>query len=453
MTGALLDRRTGLLVDTERLPVPPGMPSCWVSYGAAVGRTDRFAGWRADSYGFGAALGLEAAAAGAAVGEAVERYCGNAIPAGLPVASHAQLWDAGRDAVEPRTFALFSARQHALPGFPFTRFTDDLRIAWVQGSDLHTGAPCMVPASMAYLDYHHGPRRAEPATHPLVYSGIAAGRDVRSARRSALEELLERDATTIWWSGGGPSVALDDDGLVTGQLGRPDPDHPLTVRLFLVPNQFGVPVVAAFVEDDAGDVSGFGSACRADPRAAAAKALVEALGVLRLARDLGDPGSTVWTAVSSGQVERHVYLPHRADRRHLDDAGEAFRNLTDLPAVAQLYLDPRMRGAPLDRLRRADRTVPLADVPAVAGADPVPAYLHRLAGAGLRAVSVDLTTPDVAAAGWHVVRVVVPGLVGNAPPAFPYRGGRRLFDLPARLGWTDRPLTEDDLVPHPIPLA
>jgi ribosomal protein S12 methylthiotransferase accessory factor len=56
-------------------------------------------------------------------------------------------------------------------------------------------------------------------------------------------------------------------------------------------------------------------------------------------------------------------------------------------------------------------------------------------------------------AGLEVVRVVVPGLVGNGPPAYPLRGSRRLLDVPRRLGFDRIPATADDLVADPIPLA
>jgi ribosomal protein S12 methylthiotransferase accessory factor len=441
----LVDRRTGLLVDVDRLPTPPGMPACWVSYGAMVGRADRFASWRADSYGFGASLGDEDAARGAAIGEAVERYCGNAVPDDLLRASYDDLVGTGADAVDPTTLALYSERQYGTSGFPFVPFTRDLPVRWVPGTDLHTDYAVWVPASLAYLDFIHGARADEPATHSLMYSGIATGTDLRAADRAALEELLERDATTIWWAGSSAAPGLDDGGRVVGQLGRPPrTGGDLSINLTAVPSEFDVPVVAVLVEDPATATVGFGSACRADPARAATKALVEALGVLRLARDLDDPSSTVWASVRTGQVERHVYLPHRPDRRYLELAGPDWRHLTDLPPVAQVYLDPRMQGRRLDRLRPAQR-VPLADRPVVDHRRDREVYLERIAAAGLRAVRVELTTPDVAAAGLRVVRVIVPGLLGNGPPAFPLRGGHRLHA-------PGRPV-EDDLVTDPLPLA
>lgn len=453
----LVDVRTGLLLDHAPAPRRADLPSGWTAWGASVARSEAFAPWRADAYGFGASLGDPAAARGAALGEAVERYCGNAVPARPAVAARSAR-SLGARALDPARLALYSERQHRTRGFPFVPFTRDLPVAWVEGVDLHTGDEALVPASLAHLDYVHGPRAAEPVTHSPAYSGIAAGTTREAALRSALEELLERDATGIWWAAGVPTTAWDDGGRVTGRLGRPGTGGDLRVRLLDVPRSFDVPVVAAFVEDVTGAVVGFGSACRADHTRAAAKALVEAVGVLRLARDLDDPGSDVWRAVDTGRVERHVYLPHRADRRYRDDARvedplDPWRRLTDLPPVAQVYLDPRMQDGPLRRLRPvASRALPAGeevrdDAAVLAG------YLDLLRVQGVGAFAVDLTTPDVAVCGVHVVRVVAPELVGNGPPAFPLRGGSRLYDVPHRLGWVDHRLTEDDLVTDPLPLA
>ncbi|MEW2368053.1 YcaO-like family protein [Streptomyces sp. NPDC006656] len=452
--SALLDARTGLITRLEPQRRRPGLPRMWVGYGASVARTDVFAPWLADRFGFGASAGDGERARRAAVGEAVERYCGNAVPSGLRVCSYRELTVLGHRAVDPLTLALYSPRQYATPGFPFTPFTRDLPVAWTPGRDLHDGGEVMVPASLAWLDYFHGPRAAEPATHSLVYSGIAAGENLPHAERFALEELMERDATTLWWSSGAEAATFSDAKKVTARLGGPAPGEGPgpSVRLLYIPSEFGVPVAAAFLEDHERGMVAFGSACRATPELAAEKALVEAYGLYSLTRQLAEPGSEVWQAVGAGTLESHVFRPYRADRSYRDAFRPDYRDLTDLPAIAQLYLDPRMQGEPLDRLRGSAHTS-FGDVPAVRGDDARDVYLERLAAAGLRAFSVDLTTPDVAAAGLAVVRVVVPGLVGNAPPAFPYLGGERLYRTPARIGLVPRPLREDELYPHPLPLA
>jgi ribosomal protein S12 methylthiotransferase accessory factor len=77
-----------------------------------------------------------------------------------------------------------------------------------------------------------------------------------------------------------------------------------------------------------------------------------------------------------------------------------------------------------------------------------------LAERGHRVAYADLTTDDVASSGIHVVRTLAAGL---QPVHFGWGqerlGGRRLFELPARLGFGSAPRTEADLNPCPHPLA
>jgi ribosomal protein S12 methylthiotransferase accessory factor len=443
----LVDSRFGLVTELVPQRGKPGLPPAWVGCSARVADTASAGIAPTDRYGFGAALADPAKARGAALGEAVERYCGNLVPAGLPVRSYRQWREAGVDAVDPGTLALYSARQYRTPGFPFVPFTEDLEVAWVPGADLGTGAEVMVPASVAYLNYFRGEHAHEPPTNALSYAGIAAGRTAEEARRGALEELFERDASALWWSSGAAASFLTDGERVTDSFADPGAGR-REIRLYRVPAQFAAPVLAAFVGDADRGMIAFGTACRADPVEAATKAVVEAFAVLELTTELVEPDSELWHAVASGSLGTHVFKPWRADRAYRREFRDDYRDLVDLPAVAQLYLDPEMRGEPLDRLRSSSPSTRFGEIP-VASED----YVAELTTAGFRAIAVDLTTSDIRAAGLHVERVVVPGLYGNAPAAFPLLGGNRLYTEPVRRGWVDGPLTDDSLFPYPIPLA
>ena len=67
----------------------------------------------------------------------------------------------------------------------------------------------------------------------------------------------------------------------------------------------------------------------------------------------------------------------------------------------------------------------------------------RVARVGLETLVLDLTRPDV---GLHVAKVTVPGL----RHFWPRFGPGRLYDIPVKLGWLSRPLTEAQLNPVPF---
>ncbi|MFG2097502.1 YcaO-like family protein [Streptomyces sp. NPDC048612] len=436
-------------------PRAAAVPSC-VSYSARLSADSALVPAVVDTATGGAALGDHDRARRAAVGEAVERYCANLVPDTLPVASYAELSRVGRAAVDPREFALYSPAQYARRGFPFVAMAPGLPVAWASGHDLHDGSPVLVPASLTYVNYYRGARRAEPPAHYPVLAGTAAGDTPEEAQLAALLEVLERDAVTLWWLSGAPAAALfpgGDDALATA-LGEAA-SAGLRVTFLRIPSTFDITVAGAFIEDGARRLVAFGSACRPTTTAAAAKALTEAIGMHETGLELLERGSGFWTAVRAGRLGRRPYRPHRHDRAYLDDFRPDWHDVNDVRLHLQVYLDPRMQDARLDRLR-APRTGGRPTAPQH-GPGPAAArlddYVRLLAAQGLRAVTVDLTPPQVRAAGLYVARVMVPGLTGNAPAAFPFLGGRRLHHEPLARGWVPRPPREGDLVLDPLPFS
>lgn len=445
----LVDERFGIVRRLLDDPRRGGMPCAQHQWVAHMSDTTAFHAPPVDRVGFGNALD-EVDARGAALGEAVERYCGNLVPPGLRVACFDALYSHGWEALDPSGLALFSPAQYAERGFPFCPFTGETVTAWTGAHDLTTGRTVLVPASLVYLNV-----RDVPATNPLVYAGIAAGPSPASAQLAALHEIVERDATAIWWAAGGPTLRIRDADAVVAEFDDIHADERI-VRILAVPNQFDLPVVVAFVQDQHRRLIGFGTACHPDARRAARKALTEAFGLLEVAADLSDPRSPLWDAYHRKLLPNGLFRPFRADRAYADSYRRDFRDLADLPAVAQLYLDPRMQDRPLARLRAEDGTVGFDQLDRTLDHSPgrtLDDALARFRDAGLRALSVDVTTDDVAAAGLRVVRVIAPGAYSNSPPAFPLFGGRRLRDVPVALGWRSAPLPDSALVRTPIPLG
>ncbi|MFJ6945996.1 YcaO-like family protein [Streptomyces wuyuanensis] len=466
---------------TRDRPRVPTVPSC-VSYSAHLSTHPDLAQAAVDTVTGGAALGDHARARAAAVGEAVERYCGNLVPDTLPVAPWSRLVRDGRDAVDPREFALYSSAQYARRGFPFVAMSPELPIGWSAGHDLVDARQVLVPASLTYVNYFRGTHRSEPPTNYPLLAGTAAGATLEEARLAALREVLERDAVTLWWLSGAPATPLypeasppraqsagaspeeltaeaDAPPVAPAQAGplaaalREAASAGLRVTLLRIPCAFDVVVAGAFIEDPARRLVAFGSACRSTADEAAAKALTEAVGTHETGLELLDHEGDFWSAVHHGRTRRGPYRPHREDRAYLDDFRSDWRDVNDVRLHLQVYLDPRTQDSRLDRLRcpgtaRHPRT--LADASGPAALDD---HVRMLAAQGLRVVSVDLTAPEVRAAGCHVVRVLVPGLTCNAPAAFPFLGGRRLYHEPVARGWLPRPPREADLVLAPLPFS
>lgn len=447
----LVDVRTGLVTSLEVRSAGP-YASSLTCVEAQVADTRWFAPWRADPITSGATLGDPPRARRAALGEAIERYCGNAVPADLVHGSAEELTALGHRVTPLAEFALYSSAQYATPGFPFVPLHERLALDWTRGRELAAGTPVLVPAAAVYLN-GPGTRPGDPVPiSPPALAGIAAGETTAIAERAALEEVIERDAVTIWWTSGAPATELDVAGdpvigdALAGTIGVR-----LDARFLLLPCLFDVPVVAVLLRDTANQLIGFGTACRSSTVEAARKALAEALVSLEVAGELADDGGAFWTDVRAGRLAAEPYRPLRADRAYREQFRADWRDLTSLEPNVQLYLDPQMQHIVEQRTSGVRSAIPLAAGPDVLG-DPRSEYLRALTEQGLNAVGVDMTTDDVAQAGLRVSRVVVPGLYQLAPAAFPLLGGTRLYQQPVQRGWV-APFDESDVVCAPLPFS
>ncbi|MFC5996325.1 YcaO-like family protein [Pseudonocardia hispaniensis] len=443
---ALIDPMVGIVRRLVDVAPVPGVPPAYTAITAEVADARRLGTWPADRVSLGTTFGDRDGARAAALGEAVERYCGNRVPPGLRVATAARLRAEGRRLFGPEDLPFFAGWQHT-EDFPYQPFTDETPIAWVHASE-DGGDGCWLPASWVYLNYHSGARRSEPRLHHLNYAGIATGTDADDAFRRALLELVERDALELWWHLGGPSVGIAVDsvpGLATVLAGSR-----LRVHLVELPTEHPVSCVAAVVVDPETGVVGGGGAARFDPAEAARKAVLEAVHTWVFTQGLLDPDGWVFAAIDAGVLARGLYLQHRGDRRYRDDAGPGYARVRDLGAQVQVWLDPRVQEALLPRFTAPARVRTLP----VAPAGDLPALRASLAAAGCRIAHVDLTTPDVAATALRVVRVCATGLVPNAPAAFRYLGLPRWREAAAARGWAagaDPAVGPDGLEPAPPP--
>ena len=426
--AGLVSTRSGVVRDVRRVALPAHLPTELRLYAAELADCSRTFGWPADRSGAGCAWWDEDAARCAALGEAVERYCGNLVPDGLTVASYEQLAARDEPAIDPMTLALFSTEQYASDGFPYEPFSRELRVHWTAGRDLVTGRSCLIPASLVYPSYAScAERHGAPRTNPIPYAGLAAARSRPAALLAAMLELLERDAVTLAWLSSRPLSQIEVpepfDPLFEG------PDGALRTSLVLIPGDYGVPVIGALVHDVERERVALGTACRPDPWQAALKAVCEAMQLHLILDQLDDPGSALMRHAAAPGGCLH---PWRADRAYGRSYAPDLRDATDLLCQLQLHLDPSLHGPLLARMR-GGVTIGL-DAVRPSGPMTAAQLAARLADAGLRIAWTDVTTSDVGPLGWHAVRVVAPGLQPNAPPAFPALGGARLHAALRRVG-------------------
>ncbi|WP_407319890.1 YcaO-like family protein [Isoptericola halotolerans] len=447
----LVDPVTGLVQRTRDVTHHPSLPPSLATAQSDVCNMRRVSRWANNTSCQGSAFGDPVQARASAVGEAAERYCGNLLDT-LPVTfdSYTNLRRRSTRALDPASLVLYSDAQYDTPGFPFVRMAPDLAMHWVPGRSLTTGEELLVPASMVYVNWFTAGYSAAPVTNFCPFAGIAAGPSLDYAVTSALEEIIERHVTMVWWLNAHPIDATDPGDLAHVWDDVPA-EHGQRPSLVMLDNEFGVPVAAGVLHNDVDTLVNVGFACRDTPEAAASKAWTEACTLQEGSRDLLRADGAHWDAMRRGELNSRSFKPWRADRRYLDSYRADMRDCDDLMVQQQVHLDPRAvaRVAPLLE-RPVTRT--LADTPSLTERTPA-AYQAALEAAGHEVVVVDITSPDVASTGMRVVRAIVPGTVGNAPAAFPFLGGRRVQDLAVELGWRTTALAESELNVFPVPHA
>ncbi|WP_238580762.1 YcaO-like family protein [Streptomonospora alba] len=429
---ALVDPECGIIRSVRPVPRPEGAPPSYLALTAAVADARRLGEWPADRVSLGTSFADADQARIAAIAEGVERYCGNWLPAELPpeefrVATAGELREESEPVLDTARLPRFAPWQYTRQGFPYTPLTDDTPTLWTRCADLD-GHPAWLPDALVHLNWRQSRFRHLARTHHLNYAGIATGQGADDARDRGVLEVVERDALELWWHLDGPTFGIDpasvpglEDDLQGGAL---------SAFLVAMPSELA-PAVAALVHDRERGLYAAGFSAALDPVRAARKAVLEAVHTWVYTQGCTTADGWVFRAVEQGLMARGLYLDFREDGSYLDSAGEHCRNIVDLGAHVQLWLDPRLHAQARRFTEPALGLRPITRIPAVSMEE----VYRRLARRGHRVLTRDLTTADVGRTPLRVVRTFITGLVPNAPAAFAYLGMARFEEAARARGW------------------
>lgn len=241
-------------------------------------------------------------------------------------------------------------------------------------------------------------------------NGLAAGNTADEAIIQGFLELIERDATAMWWltRAQRPALQFENSAL---EILREAPARLKAIGRELqfldLTHDFGIPVVAAISHRTGSGPQKIciGSGAHFDRETAAARALTE-LGqwFLQEIHSENHPGSL---------------LPPGRQALFRDLRIETADYLRPNPsAQATAPVDPPAPGEEFDFIRKI------------------------IEKKNLELIVKNLTRREHR---FPVVRVIIPGLMH----LWPRLGGQRLYDVPVKLGWSPRSLSETELNPVP----
>jgi oxazoline/thiazoline synthase len=351
--------------------------------------------------------------------EAIERYSGIFQGDEIRVARRFADFPAG-DAILPNDVLLFSEAQYRRGQPPASEwdevtpmpppFDPSAKIEWSPVWSLCDQRFKYLATSLLYFFY-----RGPGYEHHADSNGCAAGNTLAEAIVQGFLELVERDSYAIWWYNRLQQAEVD--------LGQFDDPYIRDLKIQLadtgrrlwmldVTSDLGIPsfVTIAHWMESSQEFVEFGSGAHFDARIAALRAMTELnqfLSIGLMGARNQNPSSQVSNSGSPApfRLQDYPYLTPNGAALVRPDPGSKFGQL-----------DTR---------------------------EQVRACVEVAKRAGLDFLVLDQTRPDIEV---PVVRVIVPGLRHFYRRFAP----GRLYDVPVKLGWRDRPLSEDELNPlHP----
>ncbi len=370
-----------------------------------------------------------------AILEGLERHCGITPRGKRPNVRGS--WRALQDsAMYPPTVGLHSEEQYRRPDFPFRAFDPDREMDWVWGYSFLQERPILVPEQLAYYSTGFG--------QGFVYetsNGCALGGSLEEAIFYGLLEVVERDSFLLAWYARLSLPRIDPassgDAEMNLMIEKLRAAAGFDVLLFNSTMEHGIPCIWSMAKNR--KAQGVNLICAAgahpDP-VRAAKSSIHELAAMALSLN------------ERFEQNRHDYMRMLEDP-FLVRAMEDHSMLYALPE-AEVRFDFLLAGdRPLrtfgeeygQRLWRPDLK------------DDLLALLRAFLGRGTDVIVVDQSTPETLRNGLHCVKVLVPGML---PMTFGYHltrldGLDRVLQVPAELGYAEKPLSPGQLNPHPHP--
>jgi bacteriocin biosynthesis cyclodehydratase domain-containing protein len=354
--------------------------------------------------------------------EGLERY--SAVYRGDEPRQRARFVDLGEAAINPGTCMLFSEMQYrertarnanrpAHDEIPLP-FDPEAEIDWSPIWSLSRQTVRWLPTAFCYF---HAPREESQTFCWSDSNGNAAGNTREEAILQGFLELVERDSVALWWYNRVRRPGVDLDSFAEPYLPA--------LREFLARHH-------------------------------------RELWALDLTSDLGVPAFVAVSRRNDGGMEQ-IMLGFGA---HLDARLALLRSVTEMIQIHHHLLDVPADRLPayltakqtIDWLRTATVSnqpylVPLPGPPRDWASyppcqtddlrDDVLSCQALVEGHGMEMLVLDQTRPEI---GLPVVKVVVPGLRHFWARFAP----GRLYDIPVRLGWLMKPVTEENLNPIPM---
>lgn len=286
-------------------------------------------------------------------------------------------------------------------------YDKDTKIAWTKVFSLTNHSWKWMPTS--FLFYYSSLLVGKGVEYCNGNSnGVAGGNCIEEAFMQGFYELIERDAVAAWWYNKAKRPGID-----LASFNNPRMDHYIktfkqkgyTVMALNLTNDFEIPVIGIVAHQDNGRAPVMGLGAHFDPSIALDRALSE----------------TVQGMVGEPNIDNDTHNWWK----ELNASGNAY----------YLYHNDNMKLSTISDFK---------DFASDDLLDDINTAVRIMKEHNLETFAFDLSRPET---GLSVVRAIVPGLCHF----WPRFANRRMYEMPVKLGWIKKQLSEDELNQIPFP--
>ncbi|MCW9054903.1 MAG: YcaO-like family protein [Candidatus Pacebacteria bacterium] len=321
----------------------------------------------------------------------------------------------------------------------FIQFTEKTPLRWVPSTSLISNKKIYCPAQFSsayYMGFVQTPflkdeksRRDEPMLRWCVSTGLATGASTEDALVSGILEIIERDAFMISYLNKltPPQVDLEELALRDKEVSlilKSFKRHNLEAYVLELPTDFPVAVYCTVIKDKSGvgPSIAVGASADFDKKTCLLDSMSEALSVRVSVRSLSKRHSN-----KIKNMNQDGRLIHWAQKEQLEKLN-FFLGGEKKKCAFTTNKTGRVRH----------------------GKEELKELIHSFKKNGQELCYVDLTTKETRGAGFFTVNVIAPEMQPLHLNEFvPYLSGKRLREVPEKLGYTSAETLNTE--PHPFP--
>lgn len=358
------------------------------------------------------------------IGETVERYA----PAFYDVKERifSSYKDLGKNAIHPSEYALFHDKQHEDSRFGIKKFDENVEVSWFPTHDLTSGETVYCPGQFIFLPFTMDKNWINSNTS----TGLSAHTNYYKALLGGLYEVIERDSFVMTWMQSivPPKIIIDQK--IQDYLDSYFPKH-YQWHFFDVTYDLEVPTVFGFCfgETEYGEFVAVGSSTRST---------------------MGDALKKVIQEIGQAIPYFRYLLGEKKDWQPSDD----FNEIRDFEQHSIFYLKRKDLWHVFDKWIDAEqnRKIDFHESQQNTPQEEIKRIVKILKDKNYNVLVKDLTTPDIRQIGFYSVKVFVPQLLQMAGIyPFYFSGGKRLYEVPAKLGYVANDYDNLNKYPHPFP--